>query len=108
MKATDLTVLSCALPSSTAADTLLELLDNDGFTPTTWEDIESHEVRLDVFLEEANCATSVEKKLLGIATLMGLSLHVTHEKLPVADWAETWKRFFHVEHISEHIVICPS
>ncbi|MEG2465152.1 MAG: 50S ribosomal protein L11 methyltransferase [Kiritimatiellia bacterium] len=108
MKATDLTVLSCALPSSTAADTLLELLDNDGFTPTTWEDIESHEVRLDVFLEDANCATSVEKKLLGIATLMGLSLHVTHEKLPVADWAETWKRFFHVEHISEHIVICPS
>lgn len=108
MKNSTLTVVSAQLPSSDAADLLLELLDGDAFTPTFWEDIETHAVRLDVFLEDATAASDVETALLQAANLAGLEISCTRDTLENADWQEAWKRFFHVERISERIVIRPS
>lgn len=108
MNATDLTVVSAVLPSSEAADTLLELLDADSFTPTVWEDLETHTARIEVFLEDATQAPGVETALRNAAQVMGLTLELTREALPAADWSEAWKRFFHVEHISKRITIRPS
>lgn len=108
MKATDLTVVSATLPTPEAADLLLELLDADAFTPTVWEDIETHATRLDVFLEDAAQAPAVEEAIQNAASLANLSLELTRDTLPAADWAEAWKRFFHVEHISERVTIRPS
>ncbi len=108
MKATDLTVISAVLPDAEAADVLLELLDADLFTPTVWEDVETHAVRLDVFLEDATQADGIAEHIAGAAELAGLAIELTRETLPAADWAEAWKRFFHVEHISERITIRPS
>ncbi len=103
-----LTVVSTRLPSSEAADLLLELLDGDAFTPTFWEDIETHEVRLDVFLEDATQADAVEVALVQAAELAGMTVNCTRDTLNNADWQEAWKRFFHVEKISERITIRPS
>lgn len=103
-----LTVVSTRLPSSEAADLLLELLDGDAFTPTFWEDIETHEVRLDVFLEDATQADAVESALTQAAELAGMTVHCTRDTLDNADWQEAWKRFFHVEKISDRITIRPS
>ncbi len=108
MKMMDITVVSALLPNADAADLLMELLDADLFTPTVWEDIETHAVRLEVFLEDAQQAPLVEEHLRGAAQLAGLSLELTREVLPAADWTEAWKRFFHVEHISERVTIRPS
>lgn len=108
MNATDLTVVSAVLPSSEAADTLLELLDADSFTPTVWEDLETHTARIEVFLEDAAQAPEVETALRNAAHVIGLTLAITREHLPAADWSEAWKRFFHVEHISKRITIRPS
>lgn len=108
MKPTDLTVLSAELPSPDAADLLLELLDADAFTPTVWEDIETHAVRLDIFLEDASAADAIEAQVRGAAALAQLELTMTRDTLPATDWAEAWKRFFHVEHITDRVVIRPS
>ena len=108
MKASDLTVISAVLPSAEAADLLMELLDGELFTPTVWEDVETHVVRLEVFLEDAGEAAAVEEQLRGAAELAGIALTLERGTLPAADWAEAWKRFFHVERVSERVVIRPS
>lgn len=33
---------------------------------------------------------------------------VTHEKIDDEDWANNWKKYFHVSHIGKSLVICPS
>ena len=108
LKPADLTVVSALLPSPEAADVLLELLDADAFTPTVWEDIETHTARLEVFLEQAETVPAVIEQIRQAAALAGLPLDVTQERLAAADWTEAWKRFFHVEHVSERVVIRPS
>lgn len=108
MQAKDVTVVSAALPSAEAADTLLELLDADAFTPTVWEDVETRAARLDVFLEDAAAAPGVAQAVRAAAAIAGFEVSPTVEALPAADWAEAWKRFFHVERVSPRIVIRPS
>lgn len=108
MDKTALTVISCALPDADRADLLLELLDSDSFTPTTWEDIETGEVRLDVFLEDAAKADTVEAAIRNAAALAGVDVAPTRGTLPADDWMNAWKRFFHIEHISDRITIRPS
>ena len=108
MKARDLTVVSAVLPSAESADVLLELLDGERWTPTIWEDIETRQARLEVFLEDPAAADGVEAELRALAAVAGLELTLERGTLPAADWAEAWKRFFHVEHISERVVIRPS
>ena len=108
MKAQDITAVSAALPSSEAAECLLELLDADAFTPTVWEDIETGSVRLDIFLEDATTADDVEAAVRATAELAGIEVILSRDTLPAADWSEAWKRFFHVEHITDRITIRPS
>ena len=108
MKAKDLTVVSALLPSAEAADVLMELMDGEAFTPTVWEDVETHQARLEIFLEEAAQADAVEAQVRGAAALAGIDLTLERGSLAAEDWAEAWKRFFHVERISERVVIRPS
>lgn len=108
MKAQDITAVSAALPSSEAAECLLELLDADAFTPTVWEDIETGSVRLDIFLEDASTADEVEAAVRATAELASIEVTLSRDTLPAADWSEAWKRFFHVEHITDRITIRPS
>ena len=109
MKATDLTVLSWTLPSPEAADALLELVDAEAFVPTVWEDVETGEARLEIFLEDAARAEAVRCAVRGAAGLAGVALPEGETgTLPAADWAEAWKRFFHVERVSPRVVIRPS
>ena len=103
-----LTVVSCAIAPE-AVEPLFELLDADLFTPTSWYDVETQVSRLDVFLEDPAQADAVEAVLLRTAELAGLPpLRPERSTLARSDWAESWKRFFHVEKISPHIVVRPS
>lgn len=103
----ELTVVSCAVPEK-AVDGLFELLDADAFTPTSWCDVEAKSCRVDVFLEDEAQADSVKKELVRAGAVLGLSLSPALGKLSRSDWAESWKRFFHVEKISARIVVRPS
>lgn len=104
----ELTVVSCAIAEGDV-DALFELLDSDEFTPTAWFDVETKLCRLDVFLEDASQAESVCQALQQAAELAGLpALKPELSTLVRADWAEAWKRFFHVEKISDRVVVRPS
>ena len=102
-----LTVVSCAVPES-AVDGLFELIDAERFTPTAWFDVESRACRIDVFLEDAAQAAAVQTALMEAGVLCGLKLLPTLGTVARSDWAESWKRFFHVEKISERVVVRPS
>jgi ribosomal protein L11 methyltransferase len=102
-----LTVVSCAVPEA-AVDGLFELIDAALFTPTAWFDVETRACRVDVFLEDAAQAEAVKRALTQAGDLLGLSLSPTLGTLARSDWAESWKRFFHVEKISARVVVRPS
>ena len=102
-----LTVVSCAVPEA-AVDGLFELIDAERFTPTAWFDVETQACRVDVFLEDAAQAGAVKQALTQAGELLGLSLAPTLGTLARSDWAESWKRFFHVEKISPRVVVRPS
>jgi len=102
-----LTVVSCAVPEA-SVDCLFEVIDAECFTPTSWFDVESRVCRMDVFLEEASQAAAVQKALRDAGELVGLDLTPTVGTLARSDWAESWKRFFHVERVSERVVVKPS
>jgi len=102
-----LTVVGCAVPE-TAVDTLFELLDAECFTPTARFDVETRESRVEVFLEDPACADTVRAALVRAGEAIGLSLHPALGTLERCDWAESWKRFFHVEKVSERVVVRPS
>jgi ribosomal protein L11 methyltransferase len=102
-----LTVVSCAVPEA-AVDGLFELIDAERFTPTAWFDVETKVSRVDVFLEDAAQAEAVKQALTQAGDLLGLSLSPTLGTLSRSDWAESWKRFFHVEKVSERVVVRPS
>lgn len=103
----DLTVVSCAVPEG-AVDGLFEVIDAERFTPTSWFDVESRACRIDVFLEEPSQAEDVRRSLREAGALVGLDLSPTVGTLARCDWAESWKRFFHVERISDRVVVRPS
>ncbi len=100
-------MVSCAVPEA-AVDGLFELIDADLFTPTAWFDVETKVCRVDVFLEDARLAGAVRATLSQVGTLLGLRLEPTLGTLARSDWAESWKRFFHVEKISDRVVVRPS
>lgn len=102
-----LTVVSCEVPEA-AVDALFELLDADLFTPTSWFDVETRVSRVDVFLEDASQAGEVEAALVAAGELAGLALRPERSTISRSDWAESWKRFFHVEKVSERVVVRPS
>ena len=89
-------------------DVLFELVDSDLFTPTSWFDVESGICRLDIFFEDATQRDSIKAALIGAADLIGIPLEFTLSQIAESDWSESWKRFFHIEHISERVVVCPT
>jgi len=102
-----LTVVSAAVPRG-AIEALLEALFEQGWNVSSWEDVARAEGRVDLFLEDPSATDAASRALEADGLAVGLTLHPTVAALPVEDWAESWKRFFHVQHVSERVVIRPS
>lgn len=99
--------VTAALPPS-AADTLFEIIDTDGFTPTSWHDVEKGICRVDLFPDEPSGTEQAKAALLAAAALLGIEVKPEVITIAQSDWAESWKRFFHVEKISDRVVVRPS
>ena len=93
---------------NTLVDSLFELIDSDLFTPTCRYDVESGLCRLEVFFEDPDQMEEIRASLSGAAALIGIEPEFESSQIEEKDWSESWKRFFHVEHISERIVIRPT
>jgi len=99
--------VSATLPPE-AAGALFEIIDSDGFTPTSWHDVESGVCRVSLFPDEPDGVGRAQVALLAAAALLGVTVDPAITSVAPADWAESWKRFFHVEKISDRVVVRPS
>lgn len=102
-----LTVVSADVPRE-AVDSLLDTLAEKGFSPTAWDDVERPAARVDIFLTDAADAGAASDALAAAVRALGLDLRPVVSTLPPQDWAESWKRFFHVQRVSKRIVVRPS
>lgn len=100
-------VLSFGIGNS-LVDGLFELMDSDLFTPTCRHDIGSNLSRVEVFFEDDTLAETIRSSLAGAADLIGIEPEFEISQIEESDWSESWKCFFHVEHISRRIVIRPT
>ena len=100
-------VISFGIDNS-LVDGLFELIDSDLFTPTCRYDVESGLCRLEVFFEDAAQDEEIRTALSGAAGLIGIEPEFESSQIEEKDWSESWKRFFHVEHISRRLVIRPT
>jgi len=99
--------ITATLPPE-AADALFEIIGDDGFTPTSWYDVESGVCRVSLFPDEPDGVAHTQAALLAAAALLGVTVEPTVTAVAQTDWAESWKRFFHVEKISPRVVVRPS
>ena len=88
-------------------ETLIELADAD-FNPTFFHDLETRKCTVSFFIEDKALLDEAKNSIENLMTLLGNKRELEVENVKKEDWSESWKRFFHVEHISEHIVIRPS
>ncbi|MEI6210726.1 MAG: 50S ribosomal protein L11 methyltransferase [bacterium] len=102
-----LTAVSAEVPRA-AVDTLIESLAEAEISASSWDDIESAQSRLSIFLTEAAAASDTCHALVAAGRALGLELQPEVATLPEQDWAESWKRFFRVQRVSARIVIRPS
>jgi len=107
MPTTTLVVISGTIPRE-MAETVIDALAEQGLSPATWEDVELGVTRVQLFLDEAANADDAAAALVNTGRALGFTIEPEKSLLPREDWAESWKRFFHVEHPSERIVIRPS
>jgi len=101
-----LTVVSAEV-SAAWVDAMLDALSVQPFTPTAWEDVERGTCCIDIFLEDAAAAAEVCDRVRETGAAFGLALAPVVSPLAREDWTESWKRFFHVEHVSPRVVIRP-
>lgn len=100
------TSLSAIYPEA-EVETLLELVDAD-FNPTFFHDLETGLCRVSFFIEDEKNVEYAKPSIEALMQLLGHDTKLEVTKVKREDWAESWKRFFHVEHISPRIVIRPS
>ena len=86
---------------------MFEVVECDFFTPTSYYDLEKDQCSVEVFFEDAAQEGEIKRALSDAASLLGVTPQYKLTRIRKSDWAHSWKRFFHVERISERIVIRP-
>jgi ribosomal protein L11 methyltransferase len=102
-----LTAVSVDLPRG-RIDALLERLETTPFAATAYEDVLQDAGRVEIFLEESAQAPEAVAALIAAGAALGVTLTPVVRPLPPQDWAESWKRFFHVLRVSGRVVIRPT
>lgn len=88
-------------------DTALDLID---VSVSRWESADGSELRFDIFFDSNHDAGQLETVLREQLTQFAEqgSWDISIEEIQNKKWQDSWKEYFHVERISEHIVIKPS
>jgi ribosomal protein L11 methyltransferase len=92
------------------AEVLEEALPAAGYPVSLWTDAEGTVARIDHFASTREEADSAAADLAArIADLSrGEAWQIAVDAVPREDWAESWKRFFHAERVSDHVIVRPS
>ena len=105
--------------TESAEEALAELGACEELNLVTWRNPESDRLRVQIFAESAGEADALKRKLerllpqwLTAAPSTGASPAetpvITTTELKREDWSESWKKFFHVQHITPRLVVKPS
>lgn len=103
----DILCVTASMPSA-LVEALFEIIDGSDLTPTAWHDAETDRSRIDLF---PNSPAQTEKAMQAFKdAAQVLAIDVEPELVTIArdDWAESWKRFFHVVKVSDRIIVRPS
>ena len=77
--------------------------------PGSWENVESGEAWIEAYCTSEAKALERADEMAAIAESVDGKPHfATVAPLPKEDWTESWKRFFHVLHITDRIVVRPT
>jgi ribosomal protein L11 methyltransferase len=92
------------------AEVLEEALPAAGYPVSLWTDAEGTVARIDHFAATRAEADAAAAALGALATDLsrGEGWTLSVEPLPREDWAESWKRFFHAERVSDRVIVRPS
>ncbi len=92
------------------ADVLEEALPGAGHPVSSWTDAERLGARVDRFAADRAEADRVAEELRALVESLsrGEPWRLTIDTLPREDWAESWKRFFHAERVSDRVIVRPS
>lgn len=76
--------------------------------PGSWEDVESGEAWIEAYTtSEAEALKTADEMAVIAESVDGKPHFANVAPLPKEDWTESWKRFFHVLHITDRIVVRP-
>ncbi len=89
-------------------DALLEAMVVMDNPPGSWEDVETGEAWIEAFGISLKEMDATAQEMAEIAeSIDGIPHAAAVEPLAKEDWTESWKRFFHVLHITDRITVRP-
>lgn len=93
-----------------AAPAVEAVLDSDGEAYSVWRDEDRDYVKFEFFFPlREDASVCLARVIPRINALVGEeACAVSTVPIPREDWSESWKAFFHVEKVSERVVIKPS
>jgi ribosomal protein L11 methyltransferase len=99
--------------STSDEDALAELGACEELNLVTWRNPESDRLRVQLFTDSVGEASALRARLpqllanwLGAAAPAESAIRL--DELKREDWSESWKKFFHVQHITPRLVVKPS
>jgi ribosomal protein L11 methyltransferase len=92
------------------AEVLEEALPGAGHAVSVWVDAAGTVARIDLFAPDREAAdlAVIELKALTTDLCQDEPWRISVEAIPREDWAESWKRFFHPERVSDRVIVRPS
>ena len=107
------TLFCCKLKDeSENPDILTEFLSALDYDFSSWEDWENHHAFHTLYFSEETDATAAKIKVESmLEAWKEFDIEIENIELfsiKREDWAEVWKKYFHIQHISDRLVIKPS
>ncbi len=92
------------------AEVLEEALPGAGHAVSLWTDAAGTLARIDLFAPDHEAADRAAEDLKRLISDLcrGEPWRISVDAIPREDWAESWKRFFHPERVSDRIIVRPS
>ena len=92
------------------AEVLEEALPAAGHAVSLWTDADGRSARIDHFAPDREAAdgAAAAMKALAADLCRNEPWRISIDPIPREDWAESWKRFFHAERVSDRVIVRPS
>lgn len=96
------------IPPDMSIDLLLEALAIIDYPIGSWEQIDTGEAWIEAFGIDEREMQSIASQIADVAESIDGNIHYASvDTLAREDWTESWKKYFHILHITDNITVCP-